>query len=123
MLLAVAALAMLYVVNPTEAGWLPPCPTWYVLHLYCPGCGTARGLHRLAHGDLLGAARMNVLLLPGLALIAAIAFGETRSLLRGTPKPAWVYSPALGRTLVVVVILYCVLRNIPNAPFLWLAPH
>jgi hypothetical protein len=111
--LAVMALAGLYFVNPGACALLPPCFFHALTGLHCPGCGSTRALHQLAHGHLLAALRLNPLTIGALPLIGYLL---TR---RSAPpvKPVWIW------VLLGVVIAFGVLRNLPAYPFTLLAPQ
>lgn len=95
------------------------CPFLSLTGLYCPGCGTLRGLHSLTQGDVAtGFDRnpMTMLTLPFLlALWGAWAMREVRGHGRTTLAPAW-----LLWLLAAAQLLFWVLRNVPG--FDWLAP-
>lgn len=111
-------LALLRVVDPTTApSPLPPCPIHALSGLYCPGCGATRALHALAHADVATALAMNPLLvvaLPVLALMLVRAAWPAASLAR-LPLPRamqWLW----------LIGSFTIARNLPWAPFNWLAP-
>jgi hypothetical protein len=118
---ALATAWLLSRVDPNAAGsLLPPCPLHALTGLYCPGCGSTRALHALLQGDVPGAMAMNPLLVIALPLLAAMALNAAGW------RPAgmqWLWR-VLGRPLpwLVVLLGYAVLRNLPWAPFAWLAP-
>lgn len=126
-LLAIAALGalamagvLLHVDPNVPGGPMPPCPFLLLSGWYCPGCGSTRALHALLHGDLVRAASMNLLLvgsLPMVPLLALDAAGVLRTSARARLR--WILD---ARGWAVVVIAYFVLRNLPWAPFRWLAP-
>ena len=73
-----ASVAVLFVyvgaVDPNQHGHYPTCPYLLLTGLYCPGCGTLRMIHALAHGHFGEAFGRNMLaffLLPLLAFIWA----------------------------------------------------
>jgi hypothetical protein len=110
-------------VAPVAGGPYPPCPFHALTGLHCPGCGTLRCLHALFHGDLAQALAYNaltVLVLPFLLIWAGrwgLAAARNRPP-RGRRVPGrWI------RLLLMVVIAYWVLRNLPLPPFELLAPH
>lgn len=117
----VAAGALLYSVDPGSAWWMPSCLFHQITGLYCPGCGTGRGLHKLLNGDLVGAWRLNPLMVLAIPLLAYLV---TRSSIPARPNtkqsslPTW-----LPWLIVGAIIIFWVARNIPAYPFTLLAPH
>jgi hypothetical protein len=113
----VGAAGMVYFFNPSTAHIYPVCQFHALTGLNCPGCGATRALYALLHGNFSTAARDNVLLVAGLAAAAARGgwFGINR--LRGRPNgdffPARFLIP-----LLVVLIVFGVLRNLPAFAFL-----
>ena len=105
-------LIFLYFHNPVATRWLPQCSFYRLTGLYCSGCGTTRALYAALHGDFYAAFRYNLLLFPSLILIGVLLW-KPRLALR-----AWVAYPVL-----IILVLYWILRNIPVYPFLLLAPH
>ena len=101
-----------------------PCLSIILVGLYCPGCGNTRALHALAHLDIVGALRYNLLLPFLLILLGWLLTGEYLKLLVGKrvlwlPKKFhiwWVW------VALAVVFLFTVFRNIPYYPFSALAP-
>lgn len=129
--LAAAAVLLVASVDPHRPGSYGVCPVYALTGLYCAGCGGLRATHDLAHGDLAGAWGMNplwVLLVP--VLVAAWGIWLARGW-RGVPalSPGAQGATGSSRTarraapwvVLVVVLLYSVVRNVPAlAP--WLAP-
>lgn len=118
---AFAAAIVLSRLDPDAPGsLLPPCPLHALTGLYCPGCGSTRALHALLHGDLAHALAMNPLLVVSLPVLAAMALNAAGWQPAGTQR-LW---RALGRPRPWLLLLvgYAVLRNLPWAPFAWLAP-
>ena len=107
--------------EPSQArGWLF-CPFHRLTGLYCPGCGSTRAIHLLLHGQVLAALRHNVLVFPALAYLGwAFVVYQRQVWFDGPPRPphpVWVY-----RILVVGLVGFWVLRNIPIWPLTLLAP-
>jgi hypothetical protein len=97
-----------------------PCFFHQFTGLYCPGCGGTRAVILLSRGDILGALRMNPFTL---TLIAAVAASLIHCLVRGRGIN---YTGKNGRGGVAIasfVLAFFVLRNIPVAPFTYLAPR
>jgi len=113
-LAAAAAVAVLYCFAPEEHRFYPRCLFYSVTGLQCPGCGGLRAAHRLLHGDLAAAWKLNPLavsLIPltGIWLVAYLLKRETaQSSLRVFRKRSVVWGIVIGAALFVV------LRNLPK---------
>jgi hypothetical protein len=116
------AAVVLFLFNPKDGGIFPPSPFRLLTGLYCPGCGTLRGLHQLLHGHLMAALDLNPLMVvasPYLIYSYACYVSPVffrRKLPRLSIPPQWI------KGILVVILAYWVLRNIPVFPFSWLAP-
>lgn len=120
--LAGASALALWWLGPRPPVWLPPCPFHALTGLYCPGCGSTRALHALAHGELGAALGFNPLLVMTLPLLAAWALARVSKTLRGDATP--VRLPRHSATVALVVLVsFFLLRNLPWWPFALLAPH
>lgn len=96
--------------KPGHAAWLPPCPLHTLTGFFCPGCGSTRALYLLLHGHLVAALGENalaVLLLPFVLyeLVAVLTPWLPRLSARLRPWSLW--------TLLAVVLLFAILRNLP----------
>lgn len=118
--LAVGAVAAILV--PALGRLVPECVFRELTGLYCPGCGTRRAMLALTRGDLITALRQNALavlavgpVLLGIVRDALEAFG-----VRLWPRLRWHWSLTL--VLGIGVLVYWVVRNLPFAPFTYLAP-
>lgn len=103
--------------DPHVPGELPTCPTYALTGLYCPGCGSLRACRDVLEGRWGEAFGHNVLLLPALAWIgwwAVAKAGEAKGRgWRQPPRGVWF---SVG--LLVVVVVFTVVRNLPFASFL-----
>ena len=107
--------------GPKPLSWYPRCVMFSLTGLYCPGCGSARAIHAVAHGLFAEAAGRNLLLAcmaPFLLFWSAVSF--QRALTRNLPPPALPTKTA--RIALIVVLLFTVARNLPWWPFSLLAP-
>ena len=122
--LGVAAAALVgtgYVaaVDPNAAGHYPTCPFLAITGWYCPGCGSLRAIHALAHGDLMTALARNpfAVVALGYVVVAWVLWFERTA--TGRPRrwlaPAWVLYSVLG-----AILMFWVLRNVPG--WTWLSP-
>lgn len=119
--MAAAAAPLLWHLDPNAPdSVLPPCPFLSLTGLFCPGCGSTRTLHALLHGDLATAMAMNPLLVVTAPVLSAMALNAAGWLPRGSER-LW---RVLARPAPWLWLLlgYAVARNLPWAPFVWLAP-
>jgi hypothetical protein len=108
---ALAAATYVGLVDPNQSGHYPTCPFLAITGYYCPGCGSLRAVHALAHGDVGAAVGLNVLTVVGLAVVAWFwGLWVVRSW-RGQPRtrvaPAWTLYLALG-----AVVVFWIVRNL-----------
>ncbi|MGE0879047.1 MAG: DUF2752 domain-containing protein [Acidimicrobiia bacterium] len=68
--LGLGALAYAAAIDPAKGGVFPACPFHAATGLWCPGCGSLRGIHDLLHGNVAAALSSNALLVVTLPLIA-----------------------------------------------------
>jgi hypothetical protein len=69
---AAAGFLYLYFVDPLTSPFASPCLFTAILGVHCPGCGSLRALHALAHGDLKAALDSNKPLVCILPLAGAL---------------------------------------------------
>jgi len=105
--------------DPNVAGHYPTCPWLALTGTYCPGCGSLRAIHALAHGDPATAMARNPLAVLAIGWLVVWFLVWVRRTVTGrvrtTMAPAWVLYGILG-----VVLAYWVLRNVPG--WTWLSP-
>jgi len=123
MLVLFIALALFYfLVNPSGVDYLPKCPLYTTTGIYCPGCGSQRATHDLLHLNIIGVIHHNALYLlalillgyHGILLLANRFFNKNRKSILNHPK-----TPLI---VLIIIVLFWILRNLPYAPFNWLAP-
>ncbi|KKC03492.1 DUF2752 domain-containing protein [Mycobacterium nebraskense] len=106
------ALGYVGLVDPHNTNSLyPQCPFKWLTGWNCPFCGGLRMTHDLLHGDLVAAVNDNVFLLVGIPMLAGWLLMR-----RGSGKPA--LSTPAWLTMVLAVIAWTVLRNLPGFPLL-----
>jgi hypothetical protein len=106
-----ATTAYVGAVSPEQPGHYPSCPFLAITGLYCPGCGSLRALHALAHGDIATAVDRNLLAVLGAALLVGVWVRAVVLGWRGHPRrgaPAWLVYAGL-----VLVVVFGVVRNLP----------
>lgn len=124
LLAAAVVIPLLYFfVYPIYQLYFPKCIFYLSTGFYCPGCGSQRAFVALLHGDLLTALHDNLLaiiVLPFLLYALFVFFYNlfsTKKLTKGI-----FYSSLAAKIVLVLVIVFTVLRNIPVYPFNLLAP-
>ncbi|MFD8598215.1 DUF2752 domain-containing protein [Kitasatospora sp. NPDC059646] len=112
-LLAVAMpTAFVAAVDPNTPGHYPVCPVLEATGWFCPGCGGLRSVHALTRGDLLTAGHDN-LMVTLLALTAlALWVRWTVRAVRGRPAGVRLTGRQTA-VLLVALVLFAVLRNLP----------
>ncbi|MCK2220904.1 DUF2752 domain-containing protein [Actinomadura sp. ATCC 31491] len=113
-----AVVALVGVVDPNEPGHYPTCPFLWLTGLYCPGCGTLRAIHALAHLDPVAALGLNPLMV---ATVPFLLFWWGRWVVRawqGRPRRTTLAHPAWLWAFLGIVMVYWVVRNLPFGAFL-----
>ena len=109
--------------NPVEHSFFIPCPFNYVTGYHCPGCGSQRAIHQLLHFNVLGALKMNPLLVLSLPLlIFGVGVQIWNFIFETQYRIKIFYSNIFIYGYFIIVVLYWVIRNIPYEPFILLAP-
>jgi hypothetical protein len=110
-LAAAAALVVVARYDPTRFRFYPPCPVYATTGLFCPGCGSTRAMHNLLNGEVLLALSMNPLLVLAVPFMGLLLVWPA---LARHPRTPWIVG--------IVLVAYGIARNLPFAPFTWLAP-
>ncbi len=124
LLLAVLAVFLRNTDLSSPSRLLPRCSFHVLTGWHCPGCGNTRATHALLHGDPLAAIRQNALFVVGLPFLLFWAFRSWMQWVCPQRVRALPFRWRQNYThaIVIVVVVFGVLRNIPIAPFTWLAP-
>ena len=116
--------AVLFILSVLWVPRTPPCPFYILTGLYCPGCGAGRCVTALFRFRFYAAFRYNPLMVIALPFVAyylcKVYFGFVfgRDVL---PVPK-IRGRALGVAVLIAVMAYWLLRNVPLYPFTLLAP-
>jgi len=106
------AVTLVALVDPNEPGHYPTCPFLSLTGLFCPGCGSLRAVHALAHGDITAAIGSNVLTVLAVVPLVFLWLRWVRRSWTGTARTWAAPAPALW-ALLVVLCVFGVLRNLP----------
>jgi hypothetical protein len=121
LIMATAASLLLFFFEPGHYSFYPRCLFHQTTGLLCPGCGSLRAMHQLLHGHLVAAFHLNALLVLSIPPVCWVAGRSFLCRLKGQSQipgfhPAWLWAAlALG-------VSFGILRNLPFAHALWLAP-
>ncbi|WP_299525160.1 DUF2752 domain-containing protein [uncultured Lutibacter sp.] len=123
LILGIGVVILFFFVNPSDVNFFPKCPLYVTTGIYCPGCGSQRATHQLLQFNLFGVLQQNVLYFMGMFVLA---YHGTISLINIYFKKNiynYIYHPKTPIIILVIIIIYWVLRNIPYYPFTTLAPN
>jgi len=112
-----------FIINPNKVNFLPKCPLYATTGIYCPGCGSQRATHELLHLNIKGVLKQNVLFLFALLLLI---YHWTVCLINKFFNKNWKSILNHSKTpiiILIIIIIFWVLRNLPWKPFSLLAPH
>jgi hypothetical protein len=108
--------------NPSEYSLFPKCPFYSFTGFYCPGCGSQRAIHQLLHGNILKGLNHNFLII---LLTFVLVYDAIAYLLNNYYKKSFknlLHNPKTTNTILILVIVFWILRNIKIYPFTILAP-
>lgn len=108
----IAAGVVLYLFDPETAGFYPVCAMHQLTGLQCPGCGSLRALHQLAHGNIIAAWRFNPLLVALLPMALWLGLREAVRWTLGWRWPGIINRPIVGWSLVIVTVVFGIARNL-----------
>ncbi len=112
-----------YLFNPSQHSIFLPCPFKYATGYHCPGCGSQRAIHQLAHGNLAAAFGFNPLMVLSIPLIVyGLGIKIWNYLFDTRHRVKLFYSSLFIYGYFGLVLVYWIVRNIPYEPFTFLAP-
>ncbi|MBT3382732.1 MAG: DUF2752 domain-containing protein [Prolixibacteraceae bacterium] len=124
LLLFFTGLAVLFfVLNPSENEIFPKCVFHSITGYYCPGCGSQRAIHSLLHLNFYSVVSNNFLFLPAVLVVMyhyLYSFINQRFNLK---LPNIFYFKSTPWIILVVILIFWILRNLPIYPFSVLAPN
>ena len=114
--------ALFYFLNPAEHQLFPKCIFYSTTGYHCPGCGSQRAIHSLLHLDFVGVVSNNILFLPAALLVVYHYAHPLLNKLFNWKLPNIFYFKSTPWIILVIVVLFWILRNLPYYPFTFLAP-
>jgi hypothetical protein len=119
---AAAGASVLFFFNPAQYHFYPICVFHELTGLECPGCGGSRALYAVLHGRILDALHCNALVVFALPLLIYTGVRWLAREIAGKPHAEFRFRMAWVNLLIGVIVVFTVLRNVPVAPFTFLAP-
>ena len=121
--LALFGMLALYVFwNPTETNIFPSCPVYAATGIYCPGCGSQRAAHKILNGNIVEGIRHNYLIVLLAMVLLYQGFVYVMNDLLSKNIPNLLHKSKVTFSILIIVILFWVLRNIDLFPFSELTP-
>lgn len=109
----VVAFVFLFLFDPAKSWFYCPCLFRSLTGLYCPGCGSLRGLHQLLHGNFSAAFGLNPLMVLSLPFLAYSFISYSMFIVRGRALPSVFLRPVWIWLLLGIILAFWILRNIP----------
>lgn len=123
LILGIGLAVLYFFVNPSEVNFLPKCPLYATTGIYCPGCGSQRATHHLLNFNILGVLQQNVLYFISIFVFGYHFIITSFNLIFKKNQYNYIYHPKTPIIMLIVIIVYWILRNIPHYPFNILAPN
>ena len=121
-ILIACSLLFIYYHKPLDGQSFLRCPFYSLSGLFCPGCGSLRAFYQLLHGRFLQAWDLNPLMLLFLPFLVYAFFREGLSLMANRTSSGPFIPALIIKFILIIILAYCILRNIPFYPFNLLAP-
>jgi hypothetical protein len=114
--------ATVWAFDPTQTHLFPVCPLLALTGFACPGCGLTRAFHALFHGNIVTALDFNALIPIWAVVFGYLFVSLVLTATRGRGLPWRFIRPWMLFGLLVVMLTFGVLRNMPYYPFNILFP-
>lgn len=120
--LLIVIIPLYFFYDPTVHHIFPECLFYKATNLHCPGCGSQRAIHKLLHGNIIEGLKHNLLLLLLFIVLAYQCFIFLMNRYTSKKTKSLLHRSIVTKTILIVVILFWILRNIDIYPFTILAP-
>ena len=110
-IIALLGIIVYYRLDPASRELFPKCPFYLLTGCKCPGCGTQRAIHQLMHLDLKKALEYNALMVCSIPLLLLLLVSDYFKE-RWPRMYVWSRNPVLSWTILAIIILWWILRNI-----------
>lgn len=121
--LAFLGMLALYVFwNPSDTNIFPKCPVFAMTGIYCPGCGSQRAAHQILNGNIIEGIRHNYMIALLVVVLLYQGFIYIMNEFFNKKIPNLLHKSKITNSILIIVILFWILRNIDVFPFTELAP-
>lgn len=107
----VAALAVLYRLQPDQYPIYPRCPFYAVTHLLCPGCGGTRAVYELIHMNVCAALHYNALVTVLVPLVLGWMAWSCYRVYRYDRFPPIPWPRSIALVLGAVAVAFAIVRD------------
>lgn len=108
--------------NPSETNMFPKCPVYTATGIYCPGCGSQRAAHKILNGNIIEGIRHNYMIVLLAMVLLYQGFIYVMNDMLGKNITNLLHKSKVTLSILIIVILFWILRNINLFPFTELAP-
>ena len=108
--------------NTNKNTYFPSCVFNSTTGLHCPGCGSQRAIHDFLHGRILEALSHNFMFLILFFVVGIKSYVYISYKFWGYRPKDLTHNSRFTYGVLILVLSYWVLRNIPVYPFTCLAP-
>lgn len=102
----------IYLFNPSEYTYFPPCYLKLLTGKLCPGCGGMRSIYHFMHGNLYEAMKYNLLLPLFLVFGLYYLVSQFSIIFFDKPFPDIISKKYVFYSLLAIMIVYWVVRNL-----------
>lgn len=121
--LAFLGMLALYVFwNPSDTNIFPKCPVFAMTGIYCPGCGSQRAAHQILNGNIIEGIRHNYMIALLVVVLLYQGFIYIMNEFFNKNIPNLLHKSKITNSILIIVIIFWILRNIDVFPFTELAP-
>lgn len=115
-------LSLYFFWDPSHVAIFPKCPFHELTGIYCPGCGSQRAVHDIINGEVIDGFRHNYLIIMVIMILGYQGYVLfSQHILKKTVENL-LHKSKITNTILVLVIMFWILRNINIFPFTELAP-
>ncbi|WP_299526636.1 DUF2752 domain-containing protein [Winogradskyella sp.] len=116
-------LSLYFFYDPTKVeSPFPKCPFHQLTGMHCPGCGSQRAINKILNGSIVEGIRHNYLiLLASFVIIYQLIYYLLTNFTSKTMKNLF-HNTLVTKIILILVLLFWFLRNVPLYPFTELAP-